>query len=83
MSPTHSQRTATTPGLPELTGPVLADMARESTAGIAALDARWAALVLAGQALDYAITPGPDEALRDVLLMVGLTGEPLTFGRRS
>lgn len=78
-----SQRTSTPPQLPELTGPVVVDMARATTPGIAALDARWAALVLAGQALDYAVTPGPDEALGDVLRMVGLTGEPLTFGRRS
>lgn len=78
-----SQRTPTPPGLPELTGPVLADMARETTPGIAALDARWAALVLAGQAVTYAVDPAPDEALRDVLRMVGLVGGPLTFGRRS
>lgn len=57
-----------------LTGPVVHSMAADSTPGIAALDARWAALVLAGQAADYAVQPGPGEALADVLEMLGLTG---------
>lgn len=76
----HTQHTNS--GL-TLSGPVLDTLSNESTPGIAALDARWAALVLAGQAIDYAVTPGPGDALADVLGMVGLTAEPLRFGRRA
>ena len=57
-----------------LNGPVVADLAAGSTPGIAALDARWAGVVLAGQALAYAVEPGPAAALADVLDMLGLTG---------
>ncbi len=56
-----------------LDGPVVADLAADSTPGIAALDARWAAAVLAGQAITYAVEPGPADALADVLDMLGLT----------
>ncbi len=49
----------------ELDGPVLDCLAEASTPGIAALDARWAAAVLAGHAADAA-------ELRGWLRMVGL-----------
>lgn len=68
-----TQRTRNPRVGPGLTGPVLSDLAAESTARIAVMDARWAALTLAGQALDYAVTPTPRDALADVLRMVGLT----------
>lgn len=77
------QRTKDPVSARQLDGPVISDLASRSTGIIAALDARWTALVLAGQAIDYAVTPGPDAALADVLAMLGLTSEPLRFGRRS
>jgi hypothetical protein len=83
MSPTQPQRTAPAPDRPVLAGPVVVDLAHGTTPAIAALDARWAATVLAGQALDYAVTPPPDEALADVLRMLGLTAGPLRFGRQA
>lgn len=67
-----SQDTAPVTGATVLTGPVVDDLAAGSSPVVAALDARWAAAVLAGQALDYAVTPGPADALRDVLTMAGL-----------
>lgn len=76
----HTQRTKSDL---TLNGPVIDDLSSESTSAIAALDARWAASVLAGQALDYAVAPGPGDALADVLRMVGLVAEPLRFGPQS
>lgn len=64
-----------TKGTLTLDGPVLDTLTTESTSAIAAMDAKWAAVVLAGQAIDYAIQPGPGDALADVLRMVGLVGE--------
>lgn len=69
------QGTAVTPPVPVLNGPVIIDLAADSTPGIAALDARWAATVLAGQAITYAVHPDPAEALADVLRMMGLVDE--------
>ena len=66
-----------------LNGPVLDTLTTESTSGIAALDMKWAALVLAGQAIDYAVEPGPGDALADVLRMTGLADEPHPFGWAS
>ena len=66
-----------------LTGPVVDTLTTESTSAIAALDARWAAVVLAGQAIDYAVEPGPGDALADVLRMVGLADDPHPFGWTS
>ena len=78
-----SQGTKSHPQPGVLAGPVVSALADESTAGIAALDARWAALVLAGQAIDYAVTPGPGDALADVLRMTGLVADPHPFGWTS
>lgn len=71
MSTTHD--TPAPPVKGALGGPVVADLAAKSTPGIAALDAQWAARVLAGQAIDYAVEPGPAAALADALRMTGLT----------
>jgi hypothetical protein len=77
-----SQSTPIGDSRPDLSGPVLHDLAAESTPGVAALDARWAGVVLAGQSLDYAVSPRPAEALADVLRMVGLTSAPADGGIR-
>lgn len=74
-----------------LDGPVVADLTTALAAdyGTAAIlcalaDARTAAEVLAGMAIDYAVAPAPADALADVLAMLGLTRDPmapLQFGR--
>jgi len=53
-----------------LNGPVGDDLAAKDTPGIAAHDARWAAVVLAGRARDVA-------ELRTLLYMTGLLAEPV------
>lgn len=52
-----------------LDGPVIRDLAKASTPGIAALDAAWAAEVLAGRASDAT-------ELHDWLTMTGLVAVP-------
>lgn len=64
---------------PNLDGPVLAPLAKESTPGIAQLDARWAARVLAGEAAELGL--GADD-LRQALEMTGLIAEPYRPARR-
>jgi hypothetical protein len=51
-----------------LDGPVMLDLARKDTPGIAAMDAAWAAKVLAGEARDAA-------ELREWLSACGLVAE--------
>jgi hypothetical protein len=85
-----TQTTSADPPRARVNGPVIADMAAESSPGIAGLDAQWAAVVLAGQAITYAVDPGPADALSDVLAALGLVDQPpagwapgATVGTRS
>lgn len=60
-------------GLP-LAAPILAGQVPDAP-WITPTDVRVASAVLAGQAVDYAVKPGPAVALADVLEMLGLVDE--------